>query len=531
MSTESHIQRYQELQSYVGWTHDDTARIVALAPLIEPFLCELIDDFYQQIERHDKTRKIITGGDDQVERLKQTLKQWVRELFIGKYNEAYIDRRWRVGGRHLEIGLEQVYCNAALSRLRAGLIKAIRSVWKGDAESLHQSIESLNTLLDLDLAIIEDAYQSEYAYRVKCAEEERRALIKQQGESKFRNLVETADCMIVILRRDKTVVYFSPFAERLTNYAAREVVGRDFMERLLPDEDRPMIAAELDRVFAGMTRPGCESNILRLDGTRRQMAWNFRLLTEFDGIPAILAIGHDITDLKGSQERVLQAERLAAIGQVVAGLAHESRNALQRSQSCLEMIVREVRDRPRALELIGRLQDAQDQLHHLYEDVRGYAAPILLVRHESNLTEIWREAWNDLEGLRDGRAATLTDDIDGADPHCQVDPFRLKLVFRNVLENAIAACSDPVEILVRLRTVTIEQPPTVWISIYDNGPGMAPETRERIFEPFFTTKTRGTGLGMAIARRIIEAHGGKISVGKSNGTGTEILIQLPKGTP
>src|SRR4029077_2783817 len=96
------------------------------------------------------------------------------------------------------------------------------------------------------------------------------------------------------------------------------------------------------------------------DGTHRWIAWNVRHLLHYEDGPAILKVGQDITYLKQAQEQALQAERLAAIGQMVAGLAHESRNALQRSQACLEMLALEVKKQPKALELIGRLRDAQD---------------------------------------------------------------------------------------------------------------------------------------------------------------------------
>ncbi len=94
----------------------------------------------------------------------------------------------------------------------------------------------------------------------------------------------------------------------------------------------------------------------------------------------MLAIGHDLTALEEAQQRALQAERLAAIGEMVAGLSHESRNALHRSQVCLEMLTFEVEDRPEALQLIARLQAAQDDLYRVFEDVRTYAAPIALRR-------------------------------------------------------------------------------------------------------------------------------------------------------
>src|SRR5204862_3652078 len=110
--------RYQELQRYVGWTDDDARRVAAVAGLVEPSLPALVDDFYAEIERHADARKVITGGAAQIERLKGTLVQWLRELFHGRYDADYVARRWRVGWRHVEIGLDQVYTNAALSRLR-----------------------------------------------------------------------------------------------------------------------------------------------------------------------------------------------------------------------------------------------------------------------------------------------------------------------------------------------------------------------------------------------------------------------------
>ena len=159
------FQRYQELQQYVGWTQDDARMVHSLSGLMEPHLLPLIDDFYTEIERHPDARKVITGGPKQIERLKGTLVQWLHELFAGRYDEDYVLRRWRVGCRHVEIGLDQVFTNVALSRLRTGLVGALGKSWQGDRDSLVSAIQSLNKLLDLDLAKIEDAYQAEYVAR------------------------------------------------------------------------------------------------------------------------------------------------------------------------------------------------------------------------------------------------------------------------------------------------------------------------------------------------------------------------------
>jgi signal transduction histidine kinase len=158
-------QLYQELQRYVGWTDDDARRVAAIANLVEPHIVPLIDDFYEEIDRHPEARKVITGGADQVARLKQTLHAWLRDLVRGCYDQDYVSRRWRVGLRHVEIGLSQVFTNAALSRLRRGLLDVLDRVWAGDMKELLATRVSLNMLLDLDLAIIEDAYQTEFSQR------------------------------------------------------------------------------------------------------------------------------------------------------------------------------------------------------------------------------------------------------------------------------------------------------------------------------------------------------------------------------
>jgi signal transduction histidine kinase len=235
--------------------------------------------------------------------------------------------------------------------------------------------------------------------------------------------------------------------------------------------------------------------------------------------------------LEQAQRRAVQAERLAAIGEVVAGLAHESRNALQRSQACLEMLALAVRDRPEALDLINRLQKAQDHLHTLYEDVRGYAAPIQLDRAPCDLARVWREAWGHLESARAEKRAALVEAIDDVDLRCVADPFRLEQVFRNVLDNALAAGSPPVEVEVRAEEADLQGQPAIRLRFHDNGPGIPPDRRPHVFDPFYTTKARGTGLGMPIARRIVEAHGGRIGIGEDDEPGATILITLPKGSP
>jgi PAS domain S-box-containing protein len=369
---------------------------------------------------------------------------------------------------------------------------------------------------------------------LRIADRRRLAQAKERSEAAFRTLVEAAPCLIVIVRPDHAVLYFSRFAEELTGRPAGDVLGTDFSV-LLAEDCRAGAAENLRGAFEGRPVSGVELSISGKDGSRRGVIWNARLLPDYEGGPAVLAVGQDITALKQAQERTLQAERLAAIGQMVAGLAHESGNALARSQACLEMLGLEVQDRPEALALVERIQKAQDHLQQLYEEVRNYAAPLKLERQPARLDSVWRQAWANLAVRRQGRDARLAEECAGLDLRCAVDAFRLEQVFRNVFDNALAACRDPVLVTVRCAEVLLGEPggvsprvPALRVAVRDNGPGLGPEQRQRIFEPFYTTKTKGTGLGMAIAQRIVEAHGGHIAVGPDAGGGAEILLTLPR---
>jgi PAS domain S-box-containing protein len=362
----------------------------------------------------------------------------------------------------------------------------------------------------------------------RIADQKRLTLAKERSEAAFRTLVEAAPCMIVIIRPDHSLLYFSPFAEEMTGYGAAEVLGKNYLQRFLLDSDRQALADQIQGVLSGTPARELENPVLCRDGSHRWMVWNARRLDDYEGQVAVLAVGQDITKLKQAQEQALQSERLAAIGQMMTGLAHESGNALARSKACLEMLAWEVEDRPEALELIDRVQKAQTHLKHLYEEVRGYAAPFKLDREVWDLSGIWRQAWENLSVLRQGRDALLREEIGGLDLHCAVDQFRLEQLFRNILENSLAACRDPVRIEVRCSKAQIDEQAAVRLAVRDNGPGLNAEQKRRIFDPFFTTKTKGTGLGMAIAKRIVEAHGGWIAVGPGSGVGAEILVTLPR---
>ncbi len=338
------------------------------------------------------------------------------------------------------------------------------------------------------------------------------------------NLIAAAPAIVLVLDRQGRVLRFNPFLGQILGRLPDELRGVDWFATFVPVEDRPRARAGFERALMESESGHVIHRIDAASGYAREVEWSHKALPGNPG--SVLTIGHDITDLREAQKRALQAERLAAIGQMVTGLAHESRNALQRSQACHEMLVRRVGNQPEAVDLLSGIQEAQDDLHRLYEEVRNYAAPILLDRRECSLRDVLHEAWARLEPLRRRRNATLGEEGERA-PTCAVDRFRLRQVFYNVLDNALAACQDPVEINVEWADTFLHGERALCAIVRDNGPGFTPDQRRNLFEPFFTTKTQGTGLGMAIAKRIVEAHEGLIAVGADDQPGGRIIITLP----
>jgi PAS domain S-box-containing protein len=339
------------------------------------------------------------------------------------------------------------------------------------------------------------------------------------------SLIEAAEAVIVLLGPAGRIKRANSYLRALTGHQLGELKGLPLVDLFLA-EDRPSVRESLARLAAGAHKTRGAHRLLARDGRTRTVAWSARAL--YAGRELILVVGNDVTDLHEAQERALHAERLAAIGQMAAGLAHESRNALQRSQSCLAMLGFRLTDQPETLDLLARAQKAQDDLHRLFEDVRDFAAPVRLDLRHCDLAEVWRQAWEDLAHIHEGKTTTLAEDTAGMDLECMASPFHLQQVFRNLFDNALAASGAAPRVVVRARSADLDGREAIKVAIQDSGPGFAREDRQRAFEVFFTKKTHGTGLGLAICKRIIEAHGGRIALGESDQPGALILITLPR---
>ena len=233
--------------------------------------------------------------------------------------------------------------------------------------------------------------------------------------------------------------------------------------------------------------------------------------------------------IENAQKKLVANERLTAIGQMVAGLAHESRNAFQRSHACLAELSLDVKEMPESLKLVQKVQKALDDVNNLLEEVRHYAAPIILERRQCEMKALVEETWQQILDAKQVESCpdlkiTVADDV----PRTWfVDCDRVRQVLRNLLENAIFACqgSGPVE--VQLDYLEISNEDRLLLSVSDNGEGVPEDKREEIFTPFFTTKTKGTGLGLAICRRIAESHQGRLFVEDAEAGGAKFTLEIP----
>lgn len=346
-------------------------------------------------------------------------------------------------------------------------------------------------------------------------------------EQKFADLIlKTAEAVVLVLDSDGKIIRFNPYFERISGWTLAACLGLDWFDQCLPAKDRQGFRQVFLDTSGDVETSGIINPILTRDGRERQIRWSNTPLKDDDSRTyAVLAVGVDVTDLLAAQEQSLQSERLATIGRTITGLAHESRNALQRIQAGLEMLELELEQHPDARRDLDSIQRATHDLNNLLEEVRSFAAPIHLHLEHARLPEVWTRVWRHLEVARQGREVDLIESHSEGDMTVKLDVLRIEQVFRNLFENSLAASIDPVRIWV---DCVREQDKELRITIRDNGPGLSIEQREKVFEPFYTTKSTGTGLGMSIVQRIVQAHHGRIEVSEPPPSGGAVFtIHLP----
>ena len=324
-----------------------------------------------------------------------------------------------------------------------------------------------------------------------------------------RTLLETAQALIAVVDCEGKIVRTNQASERLVGTHVGGLDGRLWNDIFCINESQSPCDEVLGRLLQGERIEGRLATLRSNNGMRHEVLWWARVLDNVgqSGEFAVL-FGQDITEFRYAQERALQAERLAAIGQMVTGLAHESRNALQRAQAGMDVLALDVPESQKPI--VDKVGAAITHVYRLYDEVRDYAAPIQLQIEPISLQTVWDRAWRavvETSEISVGLQVVVSSDVDLV---CEVDPYRIEQVFRNIFENALAVSADGDVITVdALRN---EGRNRIELTVTDSGPGFSSEQKANVFEPFYTTKQRGTGLGMAIVARIVEEHRGEIEI-------------------
>ena len=261
------------------------------------------------------------------------------------------------------------------------------------------------------------------------------------------------------------------------------------------------------------------------------------LLTDSEGRPLEMITNlHDITELKRLEARIRQTERLAALGTLAAGMAHEIRNPLSAIKTFVQLLPRKV-DKPDFLEKFQRTVPRElERINQLIEDLLElsrtpkYHFSVIEVQPLLAQTLESFEAELQLTGVE--CVTNLTPDL----PPILADPDQLVKVFYNLFRNAIQAMPDGGQLTLEghlKRGGDLDNPESshqdgwVTLTFADTGIGISPETVKSIFNPFFTTKDRGTGLGLAITHKVVTEHGGHIEVVSRVGEGSSFMVYLP----
>jgi len=275
-----------------------------------------------------------------------------------------------------------------------------------------------------------------------------------------------------------------------------------------------------------------DGDIVKKNGNRAVLGMTASLLRDDkDTVRGIILIFQDVTKMLEMEEQVRRQERLATVGSLAAGIAHEIRNPLASLSGSIQVLKNDLKLEDDNQQLMDIVIRETDRLNNIITEFLEYARPRSSRHEQIPLASLVQETIMLIRNSRESH--------ENIEVRCNVetgvlikgDAQRLRQVLWNLLINSCQAMPGGGGITISASTLSIGANADEWleIAVVDTGPGIGPEIVQKIFDPFFTTKTGGTGLGLAIAYRIIEDHGGNISVESAPGKGTTFKIKLPLG--
>ena len=434
-----------------------------------------------------------------------------------------------LGGGGLVVALVAVLLALLVGRRIAGSIASLSDAARafGRGEPIRHSPSS-----------IIDVEQVARSLEAAAAERSRAEASLKENERFYRSLMENALDMVTVLDATGRVVYESPAVTRVLGFTPDERIGQPAVDVIHPD-DLPEVGARIaDGFRVPGTRHAVQFRARHRDGSWRHLDSVGQVFVDETGAALGVVNSRDVTDQRRAQEELrqqretlYQTEKLAGMGQLLAGVAHELNNPL--TVVIGRAAVLRLALQGGALEpSVQKLADAAERCARIVKNFVALARQRPAARQEVDLNQVVGEAVELVAySLRvDDGAVTL--DLDPALPPIWGDPHQLHQVVVNLVTNAHHAMREtPPQRRLALTTRAQGDGQRLRLEVADSGPGIPAEIRERIFEPFFTTKPvgQGTGLGLSICQGIVEGHGGAIGVTSVPGQGTAFAVELPVG--
>jgi PAS domain S-box-containing protein len=353
----------------------------------------------------------------------------------------------------------------------------------------------------------------------------------------FRHIVSSMRNGVIAIRRDGSIALMNDEAYRifaLTREA--EDVGRPFTEVL---KGRPDVQRVLAGAFEMTTLPNRVE--MRLKDIDRVIGYTLSQVRD-DGERPIGAVMFfkDLTQVEQLEERERLRDRLASLGEMAAGIAHELKNPLAGIEVMAGLLRRQVPASQDAQSLLADIISEAKLANAIVVEMLEFVRPIRLQVERTDIADVLHQAITLAESKATrgnvGVDVTVMPNL----PAIEGDHHQLCQVFTNLVANAFDALDGRGRIVISATLGVMEEDPafaqpqaplsTVVVDVADNGPGVPPELTDRIFNPFFTTKPQGSGLGLAIVRKIVDAHDGRIDLYSSATAGTRFRVTLPVST-
>ena len=344
----------------------------------------------------------------------------------------------------------------------------------------------------------------------------------------FHCIFDSSPNPILVCDLSLDVQFVNPAFSAVFGYTREEALGRPI--QIVPQADMSTVRSEISDLING--KPLAERETLRVtkDGTSRDVTRLMFLYRNSLGEPQkIVVIYRDITETKAMERQLVQAEKMSVLGQVSARIAHEINNPLQVIRGYTEMLQANSTLDEEVKSGLSAIQDASAIISRLSQDLREVARP-----REINFSQIKAESPLKLALAflkRSGvlKQCTITKHYQDSIPFIYGDAFQLHQVFMNILLNACHAMEKSSTRNISIKTAYDQEQRSVLISVGDTGYGITPEDLGKIFDPFFSTRfdVGGTGLGLPVAKSIVEKHGGTIDFESKINEGTTFHIRIP----